>query len=463
MTLMPSLPQLPHNIDAEQALLGAILINNRALENVSELIDSEDFYDPLHARIYETVARLIAAGQLSTPVTLKDYFNDDEKVGGFTVPQYLGRLASCATSIINAPDYAKTIRELARRRALITIGEQIASAAYEVSVDTPVAMQVETAEAQLFGLSEHRGQRDARRLDEVIPEVLAASAKRYETGITLAGISTGFKPLDDLLGGLRRGNLIVLAGRPAMGKSALAEQIALNTAKQGTPTLFVSCEMSDTELTLRALAAESGIPGKQIENGSLDGEAGWRRLQAATKPLQNLPLFFDVAAGLTAEVLLSRARRKVRTKNVGLVIVDYLQLLRAEGARGRYEIATAVSNALKAIAVGLQVPLIVISQLSRENERRQDKRPQLSDLRESGAIEQDADVVMFVHRPEYYLRQEEPDPCSDTHAQWQSNLLRWTGKAEIIVAKHRHAATGKTTIRFDAACSRFHEDREHRG
>lgn len=456
MTIMPRLP--PHNIEAEQALLGAILINNDAIETVSELIGPEDFYDPLHSRIYETAVKLAQAGQLVTPVTLKAYFDHEPKLDTITVPQYLGRLVSHATSVINAPDYANTIRELARRRGLILIGEEIADRSHKVSADMPVTAQIEAAEAGLFQLTDHgRGFR-TRRLDEVLPEVLTASAQRYETGNALPGLSTGFISLDDLLGGLRPGNLIVLAGRPAMGKSALAEQIALNVARFSAPVLFVSCEMSDTELARRALSTECRISGNKIESGDFGGEEDWRRIEAAGKALSGIPLFLDVAAGLTPETLLSQARRMVRTRNVGLIILDYLQLMRVDGARGRYEIATAVSNALKAIAVALQVPLIAISQLSRENERRQDKRPLLSDLRESGAIEQDADVVMFVHRPEYYLRQDEPDPGSDEYEQWQTKLLRWIGKAEIIVAKHRHAATGKATISFDAPCSRFFDD-----
>ncbi len=381
MTFMPSLPQLPHNIEAEQALLGAIFINNRVFESVSDLLIAEHFYAPLHARIYEIAAKLIAAGRTASPVTLKDYLPAEEMVGEITIAHYLARIVTSATSVINAPDYAMTIRELARRRALIAIGEEIINAAHTVSADTSVAGQIEKAEGNLFRLSDHSGQRKTRRLGEVVPEVLAASAKRYETGTALAGLSTGFKSLDELIGGLRPGNLIVLAGRPAMGKSALAAQLALNAAKQGVPALFVSCEMSDTELAIRALAAEAGISGRQIESGHFDGEPAWRKLKVVEQVLEKVPLYLEVAAGLTPEALLSRARRKVRTKNVALVIVDYLQLLRAEGMRSRYEIATAVSNALKAIAVSLQVPLIAISQLSRENEKRQDKRPQLSDAK----------------------------------------------------------------------------------
>jgi replicative DNA helicase len=452
--------ELPHNIDAEQALLGAILINNGALEALSNGLSFEDFFDPLHARIYQIAAKLIEGGRLATPITLKNYFEDDEQVGRLTVAQYLGRLISHATSVINAPDYAVTIRDLARRRQLIAIAEEIAMAAYDVAIAPPVSSQIEAAETRLFQLSEHGQARRARRLDDVLPEVLSASAANFTSGTTLAGLSTGFTALDGLMGGMRPGNLIVLAGRPAMGKSALAEQIALNVAKQGTPALFVSCEMSDGELARRALSIECRLSGMLIESGGFDGEAGWRRIEAAARMLKDVPLFLDVAAGLTPASLLSRARRMVRTNNIGLIVVDYLQLMTAEGARGRYEIATAVSNALKAVAVTLHVPLIAISQLSRENEKRQDKRPQLSDLRESGAIEQDADVVAFVHRPEYYFRQEEPDPASAHYFDWQSNLRRWAGKAELIVAKHRHAAVGKATIGFDAPCSRFYDDRE---
>ena len=294
---MPQRPlprELPHNIEAEQALLGAILINNGALENLSDWLRAQHFYDPLHARIYDTAAKVVEAGRRATPITLKDYFEGEAPVGPISIAQYLGRLISHATSVINAADYATTIRELARRRELIGIGEEIAVTAYAMTVEPPVASQIEAAEARLFQLSDHGRRVEARRLDDVLPEVLKASAQSFASGTALAGLSTGFKPLDDALGGLRPGNLIVLAGRPAMGKSALAEQIALNVAKQGTPALFVSCEMSHGELARRALAAECGISGKLIESGSFDGEVGWRRIHAGAEALRGIPLCIGV-------------------------------------------------------------------------------------------------------------------------------------------------------------------------
>jgi len=451
---------LPHNIEAEQQLLGAILINNQALDRVSAFLGAGHFYDPLHARIFDVASQMIAAGRLANPVTLKHAFGNAEPISdGMTVPQYLGRLAASATTIINAADYGRTVRDLATRRALVSIGEEMVSAALDTNADVPVERQLEEAEAQLHDIAEKGvGERVESNLMEAMHKAIRATNAAYMRGTGLVGLSTGIPSLDAKLGGLAASDLAVLAGRPAMGKSALGANIALNVAKAGIPTAFYSLEMSDEQIAARLLSSETGISAWGMRTGRLHSSDIERMVGVAQK-MTSTPLYFDQSAGLSIAQLAARARRLKRKKKIGLIVVDYLQLMRASGRHNnRVGEITEITTGLKALAKELEVPIIALSQLSRQVEARADKRPVLSDLRESGSIEQDADIVMFCYRDAYYVEAEKPDAHDAASYQaWLDRMSRAHGKAEVIVAKHRHGPTGTVHLSFDKDRATFHE------
>jgi replicative DNA helicase len=468
----------PHNLEAEQALLGAILVNNEAHDRVSGFLEPHHFYDPLHQQIYETVAKLIASGKQATPITVKTFFENAEPIdANTTVAQYLGRLAVNAATIINARDYGRTIYDLAIRRQLILIGEDMVNGAYDSPVDFPPKEQIEEAETRLFALAESgkygQGfQSFSNALTTAIE--MANSAYRREGG--LSGIATALKALDGKMGGLQSSDLIILAGRPSMGKTALATNIAFNVARARARSLkerpdlppsdpehdgavvgFFSLEMSAEQLATRIMSEQAGIPSEKIRRGMID-ETDFKRLVETSQEMASLPLFIDQTGGITIAQLAARARKLKRQQGLGLLIVDYLQLLSGSGRRAsdnRVQEVSEITTSLKALAKELSVPIVALSQLSRAVENREDKRPQLADLRESGSIEQDADVVMFVFREEYYVERTKPSEGTPEFQDWMSKMQLVSGRAEVIIGKQRHGPVGTVNLQFDGSVTRF--------
>ncbi|MGK2923954.1 MAG: replicative DNA helicase [Methyloceanibacter sp.] len=466
----PVFREAPHNLEAEQALLGAILVNNEALDRVSNFLKPGHFFDPLHGRIFETAAKLIMGGKRATPITLKTFFQADEPVADLTVPQYLGRLAANATTIINAEDYGRTVYDLAVRRQLIEIGEEMVTTAYDSPIDAPPAAQIEGAEQQLYELAE-TGKYGAgfEPFSAALTDAIDMAANAYRRDGGLSGIATSFVDLDQRMGGLQASDLIIIAGRPSMGKTALATNIAYHVAKayaasrdgdtppDGAVVGFFSLEMSAEQLATRIISEQSQIPSERIRRGRIDSDE-FDRIVEVSQELQNLPLFIDQTGGITVAQLAARARRLKRQRGLGFVVVDYLQLLSGSSRRaqeGRVQEVSEITTGLKALAKELHVPILALSQLSRQVEQREDKRPQLADLRESGSIEQDADVVMFVFREEYYLERSQPRENTEEHRQWQQDMEAVTGKADVIIGKQRHGPTGTVTLQFTPEFTRF--------
>ncbi len=461
----------PHNIEAEQSLLGAILVNNDAFDRVSDFLRAEHFSEELHRRIYELLSQLIRAGKVATVITLKTYLADVD-LGGLTVSQYLARLAAEATTIINAADYGRTIYDLAMRRDLIVIGGDIVNAAYDAPVDSAPRAQIEEAERKLYSIAE-TGRYDGgfQRFSDAITTAIDMAAAAYQRDGHLSGLATGLSDLDNKMGGLQKSDLIVLAGRPGMGKTALATNIAFNVARafraevqpdghnktiDGGVVGFFSLEMSAEQLATRIIAEQSGVPSNKIRRGSIT-EDDFREISAAAQQMQRVPLYIDQTGGISIAQLTARARRLKRQHGLDLLVVDYIQLLSGSKSRGdnRVQEVTEITTGLKALAKELATPIIALSQLSRQVESRDDKRPQLSDLRESGSIEQDADVVMFVYREEYYLKNKEPREGTPEHATWMTEMERAHGRAEVILGKQRHGPTGTVALAFEDEVTRF--------
>ncbi|WP_349367859.1 replicative DNA helicase [Salinarimonas sp.] len=461
----------PSNVEAEQALIGAILVNNEAYYRVSDFLAPEHFHEDLHRRIYEVTASLIKAGKVATPITLKTYLGDAD-LGGLTVSQYLARLAAEATTIINALDYGRTIYDLATRRQLITIGEDMVNAAFDAPVEATPREQIEEAERKLFALAE-TGRTDGgfQRFTDALTAAIDMAAKAYQREGKLSGISTGLVDLDRMMGGLQPSDLVILAGRPAMGKTSLVTNIGFNIAKayrgekrpdgtietvNGGIVGFFSLEMSAEQLATRIIAEQSGVPSYKIRRGDIR-EDEFYRITDAAREMQAMPFYIDQTGGISIAQLTARARRLKRQRGLDILIVDYLQLLSGSGKKGenRVQELTEITTGLKALAKELAVPIVALSQLSRQVEARDDKRPQLSDLRESGSIEQDADVVMFVYRDEYYLKMKEPKPGTEEHFKWQAEMDAAHGKAEVIIGKQRHGPTGTVQLSFQADITRF--------
>jgi replicative DNA helicase len=466
----PVFRESPHNLEAEQALLGAILVNNEALDRVSTFLKPGHFFDPLHGRIFESASKLIMGGKRATPITLKTFFQNDEPVADLPVPQYLGRLAANATTIINAEDYGRTVYDLAIRRQLIDIGEGMVNTAFDSPIDAAPSDQIEDAEQQLYELAE-TGKYGAgfEPFSAALTDAIDMAANAYQRDGGLSGIATGFSDLDQRMGGLQASDLIIIAGRPAMGKTALATNIAYHVAKanaanaggdtpaDGAVVGFFSLEMSAEQLATRIISEQSYIPSERIRRGRIDSDQ-FDRIVEVSQELQNLPLFIDQTGGITVAQLAARARRLKRQRGLGFIVVDYLQLLSGSSRRaqeGRVQEVSEITTGLKALAKELHVPILALSQLSRQVEQREDKRPQLADLRESGSIEQDADVVMFVFREEYYLERSQPRENTEEHRQWQQDMETVTGKADVIIGKQRHGPTGTVTLQFTPEFTRF--------
>ncbi|MFT5743142.1 MAG: replicative DNA helicase [Paracoccaceae bacterium] len=461
---------MPHSIEAEQQLLGAILTNNDIFDRIASIIGPRHFYDPVHARIFEIAASRIAKNNLASPVTLKAFLEDDEGLKELGGPAYLARLAGAAISAFAVRDYAQMIYDFSVRRELIQVGRDIAAKAATVDIDSEPREQIVEAEQELYRLAEQGTTESGFQsfLKAVTDAVNMANAAYQREG-GLAGVATDLTDMDRMLGGLHKSDLLILAGRPSMGKTSLATNIAYNVAKaykkgklqdgtegavDGGVVGFFSLEMSAEQLAGRILAEASEISSHKIRQGDMD-EVEFRRFVDAAKSLESCPLFIDDTAAIPISQLAARARRLKRTHGLDLLIVDYLQLVRGTSENRVQEIGE-ISMGLKAIAKELQIPVLALSQLSRQVESREDKRPQLSDLRESGSIEQDADVVMFVYRGEYYKEREKPaDHELDKVAIWQEEMDRLHGKAEVIIGKQRHGPIGTFELSFEAQFTRF--------
>ncbi|MGE0523707.1 MAG: replicative DNA helicase [Variibacter sp.] len=463
----------PHNLEAEQALLGAILVNNEAFYRVSDFLAPEHFLEPLHQKIFELAGSLIRAGKIATPITLKTFLPADLDIAGLTVSQYLARLAAEATTVINAQDYGRTIYDLSTRRALIVIGEDMVNVAFDAPVDFAPRAQIEDAERRLYELAE-TGRYDGgfQRFTSALKTAVDMAANAYERDGKLSGVATGLSDLDRMMGGLQKSDLVILAGRPGMGKTALATNIAYNIARawrgetqadgrvatvNGGIIGFFSLEMSAEQLATRIISEQTEIPSYRIRRGEIDTR-DFERIVDVSREMETLPLYIDETGGLNIAQLAARARRLKRQRGLDMLVIDYLQLLAGSASRasqGRVQEITEITTNLKALAKELNVPILALSQLSRQVESRDDKRPQLSDLRESGSIEQDADVVMFVYREEYYLKNREPRAGTEEYFKWQAEMEAVHGKAEVIIGKQRHGPTGTVPLQFKDDVTRF--------
>ena len=465
--------EAPHNIEAEQALLGAILINNDAFYRVSDFLKPSHFFEPLHRRVFEIAADLIRVGKMANPVTMKTFLPGEGKVGDLTIFQYVTRLATEAVTIINAEDYGRAIYDLATRRALIGIGEDMVNVAYDAPVDMAPHAQIEDAERRLFELAE-TGRYDGGFLpfkDAVTTAVDMANAAFMRDG-HLSGISTGIHALDGKMGGLQPSDLVIVAGRPGMGKTSLATNIAFNIANSYEPEQqadgtikaanggvvgFFSLEMSAEQLATRIISEQTEVSSSKIRRGDIT-ETDFEKLVACSQVMQKIPLYIDQTGGISIAQLAARARRLKRQRGLDVLVIDYIQLMTGSKKSGenRVQEVTEITTGLKALAKELNVPIIALSQLSRQVESRDDKRPQLSDLRESGAIEQDADVVLFVFREEYYVKNLEPrDEFDPKYEEWRQLYEKVRGTADVIIAKQRHGPTGTVKLAFQSEFTRF--------
>jgi replicative DNA helicase len=479
----------PSNLQAEQALLGALLANNRAYERVSDFLLAEHFADPIHGRIFAAIARRCEAGQLADGVMLKAEFEHSgilDEVGGTA---YLAQLLSAMVGIINAGEYGRAVHDAWLRRHLIDIGETVVNNAFGAEAELDGRQQVEAAEQALFDLAARGGaERAMLSFDRALTQAIDAAERAFRRSGHVSGLSTGLRDLDKKTGGLHPSDLIVLAGRPGMGKTALATKIAFGAAqalqkeaRQSDPNAVAkssiavfSLEMSAEQLATRLLAEESRISGDRIRRGDI-GQKDFDKFVQVSRELSSLPLFIDDTAALSLSALRTRCRRLKRTKGLALVVVDYLQLMRpTQGVKVESRVLeiSMITQGLKAIAKELELPVLALSQLSRAVESRDDKRPLLSDLRESGSIEQDADVVMFIYRDEYYLQQRAPKEVAFDHSdkfhsaveKWQRDMEQVHNRAELLIEKQRHGPTGKIDLFFEGEFTRFADlDQQHGG
>jgi len=482
----PSTHALPQNIEAEAALLGALMIDNRLAEDIQLKLRPEHFFEPLHGRIYEQILRLLDRNMIASPVTLRPLFEADEEMKEVGGPAYLAQLTSSGAAIIGARDFAGQIYDLALLRALVGVGREMVERALDTSDEVEPRGQIEDAEAALYRVAEEGGgESSVKSFAEATRMAVQMAEKALNTGGGLSGITTGLESVNARTGGLHGSDLIVLAGRPGMGKTALATNIAFNAAQRavrdaedgiaidksaGAGVAFFSLEMSADQLATRILAEQSGISSENLRMGKIS-RTDFNSLARAAGDLESLPLYIDDTPGLSIAALRTRARRLKRQKNIGLVVVDYLQLLQGTGRNGsenRVQEISEISRGLKTLAKELGVPVLALSQLSRAVEQREDKRPQLSDLRESGSIEQDADIVMFVYREEYYVASREPkrpvegddSKIFENYEQWRRDMERVYQLSELIIAKQRHGATGKVKLKFEAKITRFSDHAE---
>jgi replicative DNA helicase len=474
-------PTLPQNVEAEAALLGALMIDNRLVEDVQTRLKAHHFFEPLHGRIYDAVLRLTDKNMVANPVTLRPLFEADETMKEVGGPSYLAQLTGSGAAIIGARDFAAQIYDLALLRALIGVGRELVEGALDTSEDVAPLAQIERAETELYKVAEEGGvEGKAKSFGEATRLAIEQAERALNSGGHLSGVTTGIDGINSKIGGLHRSDLTILAGRPGMGKTSLATNMAFAAAQRysrdiedgvepaksaGAPVAFFSLEMSADQLATRILAEQSGISSENLRMGKISQQE-FRQLARAAGELSSLPLYIDDTPGLTIAALRARARRLKRQKGIGMVVVDYLQLLQGSGRSSndnRVQEISEISRGLKQLAKELDVPVLALSQLSRAVEQREDKKPQLSDLRESGSIEQDADIVLFVFREDYYVAAREPkrpidgddSKVHEAHEEWARDMSRVYGLAELIVAKQRHGATGKVRMKFDAHITKF--------
>ena len=462
----------PSNIDAEQALLGAILTNNEQLQRVGDMITEAHFYQPVHQRIFAAIRHYNDKGMIASPVTLKHYFEEDEDLSELGGGQYLMQLASAAIHVINIRDYADMICDLALKRQLIGVGEDVVNTAYSHDIDAPAISQIEQAEQRLFNMTmDGASDQGFRAIRSAVSEAVERAQRAYKNDGRIVGVDTGLKDLNEMLGGLQNSDLLILAGRPSMGKTALATNIAYNAAEffqnqakeSGEPMQsvgFFSLEMSDEQLAMRLLASACGFSSHKLTHGNITNDEFQTLVRESTR-LSELPVHIDDTPALTISGLRTRARRLKRTQNLGFLVVDYLQLVRGSNLKasdGRVQEVSEITQGLKAIAKELDIPVMALSQLSRAVEQREDKRPLLSDLRESGSIEQDADAVMFIYREEYYVGRREPSMEDEQkYSKWQEDMGRVHNIAEVIIAKHRNGPIGNVRMYFDPNITQFRD------
>ncbi len=473
---------MPYNLEAEQALLGAILADNRIYEKVAEFLLPEHFMDPVHGRIYSAIIKLLERGQLANAVTLRQYFEKDEGLAAVGGVDYLAGLEANVVSFNSAADYGTAIFDSFLRRELIEIGSDIVGQAATPDLEVDAQGLIEGTEQRLFNLAS-KGVANSGPISfqESLKQAIATAEAAYKRDSHITGVTTGFRDMDKLLGGLHPSDLIILAARPSMGKTAFATNIAFNAAKaflkssgkEGGRVAFFSLEMSAEQLALRILSEQTEIPSEKIRRGEIR-EGDFPKFVTLSQELQRLHLYIDETPGLSVMGVRTRARRLKRTSGLDMIIIDYLQLMsgnsKSRNESNRVQEVSEISRGLKALAKELQVPVIALSQLSRKVEERDDKKPQLADLRESGSIEQDADMVMFIYREEYYLKRSEPgrhagetdEKYNERYAAWQQRLEKIYNVAEVIIAKQRHGPIGSVHLFFDGQFTRFSDLDENR-
>lgn len=457
---------MTHNLEAEQALLGALLLNNAALENVSDYLKPVHFSDQLHGRIFDAIQRLIDRGQIADPITLKDFFDKDKALEPLGGARYLIDLTDSVVSIVSVSDYGRLIHDLFLRRQLIQIGHEMVQESRQFDLEVPAVQHIENAEKKLYNLAT-AGQfaNAAIHFGAALTQAIQTAEIAFKRDSHVVGVTSGLMDLDKYLGGLHPSDLLILAGRPSMGKTALATNIAFNAAmahaerpQDGANVAFFSLEMSAEQLASRILASESKISSDKIRRGEIRSE-DFPKFVEVSRRIGTLGLYIDDTPALSITALRNRARRLKRQHNIGMIVIDYLQLLEGGGSKrssdNRVQEISEITRALKGLAKELSVPVLALSQLSRAVEQRDDKRPQLSDLRESGSIEQDADVVMFVYREEYYESRKQPPEGTEKYREWQQRMDSVYNKAEVIIAKQRHGPVGTVKLFFDGKLTKF--------
>ena len=453
--------ELPHNIEAEQSIIGSILISNEIFDDICTIVNYKNFYDPMHQKIFNAIEKLVYAGTLANPITLKNFFeNENDKIN---IPEYLVKITRFSTSIRQALEYSKIVYDLYVKRELIKISENIIDDAKNGNIDQDGKQIIESSEKKLFDLAE-KGSFSSSivKFDEALKMTIEMASSAYKNEEGIVGVPTGLRDLDDRLGGLHKSDLIIIAGRPSMGKTALATNIAFNASKKlqddgkKSSVAFFSLEMSSEQLSTRILAEQSRIKSNDIRRGRISEEQ-FDKFIEASKNISELPLYIDETPAISIAAVSNRARRIKRIYGLDMVVVDYIQLMTASNSRkdGRVQEISEITQGLKALAKELSVPVLALSQLSRAVEQRDNNKPQLADLRESGSIEQDADVVMFVYREAYYLERKEPRPGTVEYAEWQAKMSEVSNMAEIIVGKQRHGPTGNVFLEFEAMFTKF--------
>ena len=452
--------ELPNNIEAEQSVIGSILLSNEIFDEINMIINYRNFYDPMHQKIFSAIEKLIFSGMLANPITLKNHFENEKD--DINIPEYLVKITKFSSSSRQTIEYSKLIYDLYVKRELIKISENVIDASKLNDLDNDGQKIIESFEKSLFDLAEKGSLNSSLvKFDEAMKMTIEMASNAYKNDEGIVGVPTGLTDLDDRLGGLQKSDLLIIAGRPSMGKTALATNIAYNAAKKiqddnkKSTVAFFSLEMSSEQLSTRILAEQSRIKSNDIRRGRIS-EDQFDKFIETSKNISELPLYIDETPAITIAALSNRARRIKRLYGLDLVVVDYIQLMRASNFKdGRVQEISEITQGLKALAKELSVPVLALSQLSRAVEQRDDKKPQLSDLRESGSIEQDADVVMFVYRESYYIERKEPRPATVEHAEWQAKMNEVSNLAEIIIGKQRHGPTGNVMLEFEAMFTKF--------